>query len=703
MDVASVEVNIGQRKLSLITGEVAKQADGSVWASYGETVVLSAVVASEKIREETDFLPLTVDYRERFYAAGKIPGGFFKRESRPGDKETLTARLIDRPLRPLFPKGFYNEIQVMNTVLSFDQENDPSILAIIGSSAALLLSPIPFMEPVGAVRMGMVGKEIVVNPTCKEMEQSPLNLVVAGTQNGVVMVESGAHELPEELMVEAISLGQQAIQEIVAQQLVLSKMAGKEKWPMPEVSPVSPDLAELVKKEASKRLREILVNRNKKERQRAVKVAFQETVDTVHSQFEEVSENMIEALFEETEQEELCNLLVEKGIRVDGRGPKDIRPITCKVGVLPRTHGSALFTRGETQALGIATLGTSDDQQMLDNLEGKSFRTFLLHYNFPSYSVGEVKPIRGPGRREIGHGFLAERALEPLIPPQQDFPYTIRVVSEILESNGSSSMASVCGGSLALMDAGVPLKAPVAGIAMGLIKEKKDGGVIVVLSDILGTEDHLGDMDFKVAGTVKGITALQMDIKTQGITAEIMSLALEQAREGRLHILDKMAEALDQPRLQLSPHAPQIITFKIKSEKIRDVIGPGGKTIRGIIEKTGVSIDVSDDGSISIASSEGKSAQEAIDLIKDLTREAEIGQVYLGKVKKIMDFGAFVEILPGKDGLVHVSQFPDRHLGKISDRFREGDELLVKVVDIDNQGKIRLSHKDAIKEAEKRN
>lgn len=701
MNIVSVEMDIGGRKLSLTTGEVAKQAHGSVWLSYGGTVVLATTVASEKAKPQIDFFPLTVEYREKFYAAGRIPGGFFKREGRPADREVLTARLIDRPLRPLFAKGFRNEVQVFATVLSFDQENDPAPLGIIGSSAALTISPIPFMGPVGAVRVGMVGDKFVINPTLEEMGNSPLNLVVAGTQDGVIMVESGAHELPEEVMVEAVIRGQQVIQEIVTLQHTLREKAGKEKWAISEVLPISPELEELVKKEATGRLRDVLVNQNKLTRQKAVDAVFQETLETARSQMEDIQEAEVVALFEKIEREEVRALVAEKGIRVDGRGPRDIRPITCKVGVLPRAHGSALFTRGETQALGIATLGTTDDQQMFDNLEGKSYKSFMLHYNFPSYSVGEVKPIRSPGRREIGHGFLAERALESLLPLHQDFPYTIRLVSEILESNGSSSMATVCGSSLALMDAGVPLKAPVAGIAMGLIRQEKDGRVIV-LSDILGTEDHFGDMDFKVAGTAQGITALQMDIKIQGVTAETMRLALEQAREGRLHILAKMAEALDQSRPQLSLFAPRITTFQIKTEKIREVIGPGGKTIRSIIEKTGVSIDVSDDGSISIASSDSEAVKEAIAIIKELTQEAEIGKVYLGKVKKIMDFGAFVEIIPGRDGLVHISQFPDRHLGKIADRLQEGDELLVKVIDIDNQGKIRLSHKDALKESESR-
>lgn len=690
----SVEIDIRGTALSLSTGEMARQANGAVLVSHGDTMVLATVVASEEpIREEVDFFPLTVEYREKFYAAGRIPGGFFKREGRPSDKEVITARLIDRPLRPLFPKGFRNEVQVMVLVLSSDRENDSGLLGIIGSSAALTLSGVPFAGPIGAVRVGCLHGELVINPTATELKESALNLVVAGTRDGVVMVESGANELPEQIMAEAIDYGHGYIRKIVELQEDLREAAGKEKWPVPEVLRM-PGLEGLVRQTATERMRQRLINRNKLQRQKALKELQKEVTAEVKSQMPEASEHQIASIIEEIEKEEVRALIIEKGMRVDGRGLKEIRTITPKVGVLPRTHGSALFTRGETQAMVVTTLGTSDDEQLIDEMEGKYDKTFLLHYNFPPFSVGEVKPLRGPGRREVGHGFLAERAITPVIPPYEEFPYTIRVVSEILESNGSSSMATVCGASLALMDAGVPIKAPVAGIAMGLIKEEKEGRVIV-LSDILGTEDHLGDMDFKVAGTANGVTALQMDIKTQGITAEVMKVALEQAREGRLHVLEAMRQVLDRPRRELSVYAPRIVTLKIKTDKIREVIGPGGKTIKGIIEKTGVSIDVSDDGTIAIASVDSEAVKKAIEIIKGLTEEAEIGKLYLGKVRRVMEFGAFVEILPGTDGLVHVSQFMDKQM---STNVREGDEFWVKVLDIDPQGKIRLSQKEAMKD-----
>ncbi|MBI2877638.1 MAG: polyribonucleotide nucleotidyltransferase [Candidatus Tectomicrobia bacterium] len=694
MKSKSIEIDIRGTRLSLSTGEVARQANGAVLISYGDTVALATVTAAEEpIAEEVDFFPLTVEYREKFYAAGRIPGGFFKREGRPSDREVITARLTDRPLRPLFPKGFRNEVQVMVLVVSSDRQNDPGLLSLIGSSAALTLSEVPFAGPIGAVRVGYIGGELVINPTTSELKESALNLVVAGTHDGVVMVESGANELPEQIMAEAIEYGHSYIRKIVEMQEALREAAGKEKWPVRE-SLRMPGLEELVRQTSTERLRQRLINPDKLGRQKSLRELRKEVAAEVQSQMPEASAHQISSIFEEIEKEEVRALIIERGTRVDGRGLKEIRTIIPKVSFLPRTHGSALFTRGETQALVVVTLGTSEDEQLIDEMDGKYDKTFLLHYNFPPFSVGEVKPLRGPGRREVGHGFLAERALTPVIPSYEEFPYTIRVVSEILESNGSSSMATVCGASLSLMDAGVPIKAPVAGVAMGLIKEEQEGRLIV-LSDILGTEDHLGDMDFKVAGTATGVTALQMDIKTQGITAEVIREALEQAREGRLHVLNVMAQALDQPREQLSVYAPRIVTIKVRTDKIRDVIGPGGKTIKGIIEKTGVSIDVSDDGTVAIASVDSEAVTKAIEIIRGLTEEAEIGKVYRGKVRRIMDFGAFVEILPGTDGLVHISQFVDKQMNT---KLREGDELWVKVLDIDAQGKIRLSQREAMRD-----
>jgi polyribonucleotide nucleotidyltransferase len=690
-----VATEIRGTNFSISTGELAKQANGSVLVRHGDTVVLGAVVCSDKPQEEKeDFFPLTVEYREKTYAAGRIPGGFYKREGRPTEKEILAARLIDRPLRPLFPKAFNNETQITILVLSVDQQNDPSILGIIAASAALTLSDTPFLGPVGAVRVGLTDGNLILNPTYKELEVSSLNLVLAGTRDGVVMVECGANELPEELLVEAIELGQATIVKLVELQDELRAKAGKEKREIPEIKR---DLAleEMVRGLVNEKISHALINPNKLQRQRVMDQILQETLDNL-KEHQEVDEKEIISIFHQIEQEAVRELIIKKGIRVDGRGLKDIRPISCQVGLLPRTHGSALFTRGETQALVVTTLGTAEDEQIVDALEGRSSKKFMLHYNFPGFSVGEIKPFRGPGRREIGHGFLAERALQPVLPKNEDFPYTIRVVADILESNGSSSMATVCGASLALMDAGIAIKAPVAGIAMGLIQEENQ---VLILSDILGLEDHLGDMDFKVAGTVHGVTALQMDIKGACLSHEILLQALEQAKEGRLYILEKMNAVLTKPRPQLSEYAPRITTIQIKSDKIREIIGPGGKTIKGIIEKTGVSIDIEDSGLIRIASPNSEAVNKAVEIIKGITQEAEIGKIYLGKVKRILDdFGAIVEIFPGTDGLVHISQIARRRVGKVSDELHEGEEILVKVLDIDSQGRIRLSVKEALSE-----
>ncbi len=642
-----------------------------------------------------------MDYRERTYAAGKIPGGFFKREGRPGEKETLTSRIIDRPLRPLFPDAYRRETQVQCLTLSADLDNDPDIVAVIAASAALSVSDVPFMGPIGAVRMGYVDGEITVNPTRDQLERSTLNMTVAGTREAIVMVEGGADELPESIVLQALHDAHQALQACIDLQLDLKERAGKQ--PI-ELSPIEVDteLQKRLQEMAQERLRQVLSIPGKQEREEAMSTLEHDVLEALVGDDADTPEGAERAaaigeFMHEMESVEMRRQIIRDGKRADGRSTTDIRPISGRTGLLPRSHGSVLFTRGETQALVVATLGTQDDEQMIDGLEGKSYRRFMLHYNFPPYSVGEVRPLRGPGRREIGHGALAERAILPVVPAKESLPYTIRIVSEIMESNGSSSMASVCGGSLALMDAGVPIKAPVAGIAMGLIEQD---GEIAILSDILGLEDHLGDMDFKVAGTTEGITAIQMDIKTTGVSNEIMSQALEQARQGRLHILGRMEEILHSPRTELSTHAPRIVTLKVQRDKVRDIIGPGGKIIKGIVEKTGVNIDVKDDGSVVIAASNEAAAQAATDIVQELTQEAEIGRIYQGRVRKIMDFGAFVEIFPGTDGLLHISQISDKRVNKVTDELQEGDNVLVKVLDVDQNGRIKLSHKEAIRERE---
>jgi polyribonucleotide nucleotidyltransferase len=701
--MTNVELEIKGKKLIIETGQMARQADGSVVVKYGDTIVLATAVAAKKAKEGIDFFPLTIDYQEKTYAAGKIPGGFFKREGRPSEKEVLTSRLIDRPIRPLFPKGFYSETQGIVSVLSYGNENVADMLGIIGMSAALHISNIPFEGPVGGVRVGRLDGNLIINPDISELENLELNLVVAGTEDAVIMVEGGGAEVSETALLEAIDFAHAEIKRIVAAQNELRKLAGKEKRPVfhPEENT---ELKNAVRSYVSGRMHDAIKIQGKQQRQAALDAILEETMG--HFNTAEDKEKFLKSadeditrdvanIFDDYEKEIVRNMILNEGVRADGRKSDEIRKISCHVGLLPRTHGSALFIRGETQAIVVTTLGTADDEQKIDSLEGETYKSFLLHYNFPPFSVGEVKPLRSPGRREIGHGALAERGLKYVIPSKETFPYTIRIVSDILESNGSSSMASVCGGTLSLMDAGVPITRPVAGIAMGLVKEEDK---VVVLTDILGLEDHLGDMDFKVVGTEKGITAFQMDVKISGVSRSIMENALEQARKGRLHILDKMIEAMPTHRETLSPHAPRIYTMQIKQDKIRDVIGTGGKVIRGIIEQTGVKIDINDAGVVNIASSDEESAQKAIEIIKGIVAEAELGKIYMGKVVRIADFGAFVEILPGTDGLLHISQIADKRIAKVTDEINLGDEVLVKVIEIDAQGRIRLSRKEAMRE-----
>ncbi len=684
-----IEMEFYGRSLSIETGRMAKQASGAAVVSYGETVVLVTVVASTSAREGVDFFPLTVDYQERTFAAGKIPGGFFKREGRPSEREILTSRLVDRALRPLFPDGFFCETQVVASVLSVDRENDADTVALIGASAALQVSDIPFRGPIAGVRIGRLRDTLTVNPLQSQFSASDINLFVAAGRDAIVMVEGGGRIIPEEGMLEALFLAQEAIRPVLDAQDEIARVVGKQKRPLVVVPPDT-TLIGRVHDLAANKLRAAFSIAAKHERAAAVATARQE-VKTALAEEYAGREKEVGTVFEELESETLRALVVRENRRVDGRGLMDVRPISCEVNVLPRTHGSALFTRGETQALVVATLGTGSDEQKVDALIGEQYKKFMLHYNFPPFSVGEVRPLRGPGRREIGHGALAERALQAVLPGESEFPYTVRIVSEILESNGSSSMATVCGGTLSLMDAGVPIKAPVAGIAMGLIKE---GEEIRVLSDILGDEDHLGDMDFKVAGTAQGITALQMDIKISGVTREIMQQALYQAKAGRLHILNQMGQALTAPRPEVAENAPRIITLKVRPEKIREIIGPGGKMIRSIIEETGVKIDVEDDGTVYVSSQDGDSMSKAVDRINRITAEAEVGKVYKGTVRKVVDFGAFVEILPGTDGLLHISQIGPGRVRRVADVLREGDEIMVKVLEIDRQGKIRLSQRE---------
>ncbi|MBI2719981.1 MAG: polyribonucleotide nucleotidyltransferase [Rhizobiales bacterium] len=684
------EIEWGGQKLRLETGRLARQADGAVLAAIGETTVLATAVAERAAKPGIDFFPLTVNYQEKTYAAGKIPGGYFKREGRPTERETLISRLIDRPIRPLFPQGFRNETQVIATVLSYDLENDTDILALVASSAALTLSGIPFMGPVGAARVGFIDGEYVLNPTIEQQKLSALDLVVAGTQDAVLMVESEAKELSEEIMLGAVMFGHRGFQPVIE---AIIRLAERSARPPRDFTPPDDDaLYAKVQAIAEADVRTGYAIPTKEARHEAVAKAKDKVLAAlvVADKPEAPTPAKINEVFKHLEKDVVRNSILDTGLRIDGRDTKTVRMIVAEASVLPRTHGSALFTRGETQALVVTTLGTGEDEQYIDSLDGTTKGTFLLHYNFPPFSVGETGRMGATGRREIGHGKLAWRAIHPLLPPADQFPYTIRVVSEITESNGSSSMATVCGSSLSLMDAGVPLKAPCAGIAMGLIKE---GERFAVLSDILGDEDHLGDMDFKVAGTSEGVTSLQMDIKITGITEEIMKVALWQAKDGRMHILGKMAEALDKSRTSLGEHAPRIETIKIPTDKIREVIGTGGKVIREIVEKTGAKIDIQDDGTVKIASASGTAIAAALKWIKGIVSEPELGEIYEGKVVKVVDFGAFVNFFGAKDGLVHVSELAPRRVNKVSDVVNEGDIVKVKLLGFDNRGKVRLSMK----------
>jgi polyribonucleotide nucleotidyltransferase len=689
-DKHRVELDWGGRKLTLETGKVARQADGAVVATYGETTVLATVVAAKTPREGVDFLPLTVDYQEKFYAAGRIPGGYFKREGRPTEKETLVSRLIDRPIRPLFADGWRNETQVIVTTLSHDMENDPDILALVASSAALTLSGAPFMGPIGAARVGFINGEYVLNPLIDEMQESELDLVVAGTTDAVLMVESEAKELSEDVMLGAVMFGHRHFQPVIQAIIQLAEKAAKEPRELTVIdnAALEKEMLGVVEKD----LRAAYAISKKQDRYAAVAAVKEKMLAHFFPEGAEPKYDKLRVagVFKELEGKIVRWNILDTSKRIDGRDLKTVRPIVCEAGVLPRTHGSALFTRGETQALVVTTLGTGEDEQWIDALQGTYKEHFLLHYNFPPYSVGETGRLGGTKRREIGHGKLAWRAIHPVLPAKHDFPYTIRVVSEVTESNGSSSMATVCGTSLALMDAGVPLKRPTAGIAMGLILE---GEKFAVLSDILGDEDHLGDMDFKVAGTEQGITSLQMDIKIAGITEQIMKIALGQAKEGRIHILGEMGKALTAARAELGEHAPRIETLKIPTDKIREVIGTGGKVIREIVEKTGAKINVEDDGTVKVASANGDSIRAAIKWIKSIASDPEVGQIYEGSVVKVMDFGAFVNFFGSKDGLVHISQLAQGRVQKTSDVVKEGDKVKVKLLGFDDRGKVRLSMK----------
>jgi polyribonucleotide nucleotidyltransferase len=684
--VIKKSIEWGGRPLTLETGRVARQADGAILATYGNTVVLCTVVAAKTPKTDIDFFPLTINYQEKAFAAGKIPGGFFKREGRPTEKETLTSRLIDRPLRPLFPNGFYNETQVICTLLSHDLQNDPDVVALVGASAALTISGIPFMGPISGARVGYINGEYLLNPTKMEMLDSQLDLVVAGTRSSVLMVESEAHELSEDVMLGAVMHGHREMQPVIDMIIELAEEAAKDAWNFSK--PVDEKLEKSVRELAETDLRaayKLIGKQDRSTRLDEIKTKVKQALVTETSGYDDKT---IKNQLKKLEQDIVRTDVVQTKKRIDGRGLADVRNIESEVGILPMTHGSALFTRGETQAIVVATLGTSQDEQLIDAIEGEYKEDFMLHYNFPPFSTGEVGRTGSPGRREIGHGKLAWRAVHPMLPEKEDFPYTLRCVSEITESNGSSSMATVCGTSLALMDAGVPLKRPVAGIAMGLIKEKDS---FVVLSDILGDEDHLGDMDFKVAGTDKGITALQMDIKIDGITEEIMQVALKQAHQGRKHILGEMAKALSAPRESVGRTAPRITTMHIPKDKIREVIGSGGKVIREICEVTGAKVDIEDDGTVRIAAVNEESGKQAYDWIYGIVAEPEVGQLYSGKVVRIVDFGAFVNFFGSRDGLVHISELADHRVNKVEDVIKEGDMVKVKVLDIDNRGKVRLS------------
>ncbi len=685
MTVERVEMELGGRELSIETGKMAKQADGAAVVQYGGTVVLGTVVASREPKVEASFLPLFVEYREKTYAAGRIPGGFFKREGRPTEKEILSARLIDRPLRPLFPHGFQNEVQIIVTVLSADQENDPDILGVIAASSALALSDIPFPVSIGALRVGRVNGKCIICPTHKQIDDSDLDLVVAGMRDRLLMVEGCAKEIKEECILEAVELGLEEVKGISSLVEEFKGKCGKEKREIKLIQ-VDEEMQKAVRDFVKGKIEEVFTIPDKNKREMFVSRLISEASE----HFGEDKTTDIRTVVEEIESELIREQIFGKGKRVDGRTPEEMRPISCEVGILPRTHGSALFTRGETQSLAVATLGTAEDEQRLDELRGESSKSFMLHYNFPPFSVGEVKPVRGPSRRDVGHGALAERALKPVLPSSEEFPYTIRIVSDILESNGSSSMATVCGGCLALMDAGVPIKAPVAGVAMGLVKERDK---VVLLTDIAGLEDHCGDMDFKMAGTREGVTAIQMDVKIDGISLEFVEKILSASNKGRMKALDEMEKVISRPRDEISIYAPRIITINVKPDKIGSIIGPSGKIIKGIIEKTGAGINIEDDGRVFVSSVSEDKAKEAVNMIEALVAEVEVGKIYLGKVKRITDFGAFVEVLPGQEGLVHISKLADYHVKKVGDILKVGDKVEVKVISVDDQGRINLSRK----------
>ncbi len=689
-DVFRKEIEWAGRPLVIETGKIARQADGAVMVSYGDTVVLATAVAQKAPKPGVDFFPLTVNYQEKTYAAGKIPGGFFKREGRPSEKETLVSRLIDRPIRPLFAKGFQNETQVICTVLSHDLENDPDIVSMIGASAALTISGIPFLGPIGAARVAFVEEQFVLNPTPDQLEKSRLDMVVSGTQDAVLMVESEADQLSEATMLGAVMFAQSEFQPVIKAIIELAEECAKDPWAMPEAPEGKEELRHKVNNLADEALRLAYAETVKQKRVEMISAAKENVLNMLGNEDPEFDEQLVSTLLKDLEKSIVRGAILNTGLRIDGRDTRTVRPIDVEVGVLPRAHGSALFTRGETQALCVATLGTGQDEQIIDALDGEYRERFMLHYNFPPYSVGEAGFLRSPGRREIGHGKLAWRAVRAVLPGADDFPYTMRVVSEITESNGSSSMATVCGSSLSLMDAGVPIKNPVAGIAMGLIKEESG---YAVLSDILGDEDHLGDMDFKVAGTSEGITSLQMDIKITGITEEIMENALTQAMEGRLHILAEMAKGMANAREDVSSFAPRITTISIPKDKIREVIGTGGKVIREICETTGAKIDIDDDGTVKVAAVDAAAGDAALDWIKGIVAEPEVGVIYAGKVVKVMEFGAFVNFLGARDGLVHISELEPRRVEKVTDVVKEGDQVKVKVLAIDDRGKVKLSMK----------
>lgn len=689
------QMQLGGRSLIVESGKMAKQAGGAALVRYGDTAVLVTATASADPREGIDFFPLTVDYEERLYSVGKIPGGFIKREGRPSEAAILSGRLIDRPIRPLFAEGFRNDVHVVATVMSVDQNNPPDIPAMIGASCALSLSDIPFQGPIGGVRVGRVDEQFILNPTVEQQERSDLNLVVAGTKDAVLMVEAGANEIPEETILEAILFGHDAIKQIVAFQEDMVAQIGKPKRAI-KLYEVPAEIDQAVREFVTDKLKVAVANSDKQTREEQTKQVKDAAMEQFLAIYPE-NKKEISYVIQKVLKEIVRKMITVDKIRPDGRQIEEVRPITCEVGLLARTHGSGLFTRGQTQILSVLTLGAIGDEQILDGLGVEESKRYMHHYNFPPFSVGETKPMRGPGRREIGHGALAERALVPVIPSETDFPYTIRIVSEALESNGSTSMGSVCGSTLSLLDAGVPIKAPVSGVAMGLVKE---GDYFTILTDIQGLEDALGDMDFKVAGTAKGVTAIQMDIKIAGITKEILTDALAQAKRGRTHIMGKMMEVISEPRPELSPYAPRIITMEIDPDKIRDVIGPGGKIIKKIIEETGVTIDIEDDGKVFIAAVDVEAANKAVKIIENLVREVEVGGTYLGKVTRLMNFGAFVEILPGKEGLVHISQLARERVAKVEDVVKTGDEILVKVTEIDRQGRINLSRKELLKAAD---